>query len=212
MTSTVFGVDDGRVVRRRWVELATEEPGDLARETDHRQQVDAIHGRRDVEHLVADRQDVDERRPGRETVGEHHDPGVVVSEADLVLGQDHPARRLTAELALVQRLVEDREERTRERDRNGRTGLEVPRAADDLARVSLPHVDLADAEPIGVRMLSTSRTRPTRKRPMLPSTSGTPTSSTRSTSSDEIASRCAISSAVASTVTYSRSQESGARI
>ena len=35
---------------------------------------------------------------------------------------------------------------------------------------------------------------------------------TRSTSSAEIASRWAISSAVASTVTYSRSQDSGARI
>ena len=77
---------------------------------------------------------------------------MVVAEADLVLGQDHPARRLAAQLALVERLVEDRQERPGKRDGDGRAGLEVPGAADDLARVSLPHVDLADAQPIRVRM------------------------------------------------------------
>ena len=39
-----------------------------------------------------------------------------------------------------------------QRDRDRRAGLEVPRAADDLARVPLPHVDLADAQPVGVRV------------------------------------------------------------
>ena len=77
---------------------------------------------------------------------------MVVAEADLVLGEDHPARGLAAELALVERLVEDRQERAGQRDRDGRAGLEVPRAADDLARVALPHVDLAHAQPVGVRM------------------------------------------------------------
>ena len=90
------------------MQLASEQRGDLAREADHRQQVDAIHGRRDVEHLVANREHVHERRPRLGAVGQHHDPGVVVSEPDLVLGEDHPARRLTAQLTLVERLVEDR--------------------------------------------------------------------------------------------------------
>ena len=77
---------------------------------------------------------------------------MVVSEADLVLGEDHPARRLPAQLALVERLVEDRQEGTRQRDRDRRARLEVPRAADDLARVPLPHVDLAHAQPVGIRV------------------------------------------------------------
>ena len=148
-----------RILWCRRVQLASEQRRDLARETDHREQVDAIHRRRHVEHLVADRQHVDERRPGLGAVGQHHDPGVVVSEPDLVLGEDHPARRLAAQLALVERLVEDRQERPGERDGNGRASLEVPRAADDLAGVSLPHVDLADAQPIGVRMRRRPRAR-----------------------------------------------------
>jgi hypothetical protein len=77
---------------------------------------------------------------------------VVLAEPDLVLGQDHPARGLTAELALVERHVEDREVRARKRDGDRRARLEVPRAAHDLARVAFADVDLADAEAIGVRV------------------------------------------------------------
>ena len=134
------------------MELAAEERRDLARDADHREQIDAIDRRRHVEHLVADREHVDERRARLEILGQHHDPRVVVAEPDLVLGQDHPARGLAAKLALVERLVEDREERTGQRDRDGRAGLEVPGAADDLAGIALPHVDLADAESVGVRV------------------------------------------------------------
>ncbi len=187
----LLGVDDGGIVGLGRMELATEERRDLARDADHREQVDAVHRRRDVEHLVADREHVDERRSRLGAVGENHDPRVVVSEADLVLGQDHPARRLPAKLALVERLVEDRQERARQRDRDGRARLEVPRAAHDLARVTLPHVDLAHAQPVGVRMRVDRRARGRRG-------SGrgcrrgpaTPTSITRSTSSAEMQSRC----------------------
>ena len=72
--------------------------------------------------------------------------------SDLVLGEDHPARGLAAKLALVERLVEDRQERTGQRDRDRRARLEVPCAADDLTCTSLPHVDLTDAQPVGVRV------------------------------------------------------------
>ena len=171
----LLGVDDGRIVRLGRMELASEERRDLARDADHREQVDPVHRRRDVEHLVADRKHVHERRSRLGAVREHHDPRVVVAEADLVLGEDHPARRLPSKLALVERLVEDRQERAGQRDRDGRARLEVPRAADDLARVTLPHVDLAHTQPVGVRMRARpSSTRPTRKRPRLPSRSGDP--------------------------------------
>ena len=148
----VLAVDDLGVEGLGRMELAAEKRSDLARDADHREQVDAIDGRRHVEHLVADREHVDERRARLEILGQHHDPRVVVPEPDLVLGQDHPARGLASKLALVERLVEDREERTGQRDRDGRAGLEVPRATDDLAGVALSHVDLADAEPVGVRV------------------------------------------------------------
>ncbi len=145
-------VDELRVVRIGWMEVAPEERCDLARKPHHRQEVDAVHGRRDVEHLVADREDVEKRSARLLPVGQHHDPGVLVSEADLVLGQDHPARGLAPELALVERLVEDRQVRARQRDGHRGTGLEVPCAADDLAGVALPHVDLAHAEAVRVGM------------------------------------------------------------
>jgi hypothetical protein len=134
------------------MELAAEQRGDLAREPDHGEEVDPVDGRNDVEDLVADREHVHERRPRFEPVRQQHDPRVVVPEADLVLGQDHPARRLATELPLVQRLVEDRQVGARERHRDGRAALEVPRTAHDLARVALPHVDLAQSQPVRVRM------------------------------------------------------------
>ncbi len=134
------------------MELASEQRGDLARDADHRQQVDSVHRRRHVQHLVADREDVDERRAGLGAVEQEHDPRVLIAEADLVLGEDHPARGLTAELALVERLREDRQVRAGQRDGNRRADLEVPRPAHDLPRVALPHVDLAHAQPIGVRV------------------------------------------------------------
>ena len=148
----LLSVDDGGVVGLRRMELAAEERRDLARNADHREQVDPIHGRSDVEHVIADRKDVEERRARLCALGENHDPRVVVPEADLVLGEDHPARRLPAQLPLIQRLVEDRQERAGQSDRDGGAGLEVPRAADDLARVALPHVDLTHAQPVGVRV------------------------------------------------------------
>ncbi len=56
-----------------------------------------------------------------------------------------------------------------------------------------------------------SSTSPTRKRSRLPPSVETPRWTTSFTSAVEIESRCAISSAVASTRTYSRSHESGTR-
>ena len=43
--------------------------------------------------------------------------------------------------------------RAGQRDRHRRARAEVPGAADDLARLALPHVDPAELEPVGVRVL-----------------------------------------------------------
>jgi hypothetical protein len=77
---------------------------------------------------------------------------VVVAELDLVLREDHPVRGLAAELRRLE-LQPAREHRAGERNRDGRACAEVPRAADDLPRRPLPHVDLAELQPVGVRVL-----------------------------------------------------------
>ena len=77
---------------------------------------------------------------------------MVRAERDLVLGQDHPVGELAAHLALLE-LEAVRKTRTRQGNRDRRTGTEVPGSADDLPRVALPHVDVAELEPVGVRML-----------------------------------------------------------
>ena len=81
-------------------------------------------------------------------------PGVIAAELELALGQDHPARELAAQLCLSERRLGAREPRAGERDRDGRAGAEVPRAADDLPWRSLPHVDLAELQPVGIRVLA----------------------------------------------------------
>jgi hypothetical protein len=100
-----------RVLDLGEAEVTVEKRGDLPGEPDHREQVDAVDRRRDVEYAVSDRQHVGERRARLDTVREHHDPRVILSEPDLVLGQDHPSRLLAAQLALVERFRRDREER-----------------------------------------------------------------------------------------------------
>ena len=45
------------------------------------------------------------------------------------------------------------QEHAREPDRDGGADAEVPGAADDLPRLALPHVDLAELELVGVRVL-----------------------------------------------------------
>ena len=77
---------------------------------------------------------------------------MVGAEVDLVLGEDHPVGELAANLALLE-LQAVREHGSGQRDRDRRPRAEVPRAADDLARLALPHVDAAELQPIGVRVL-----------------------------------------------------------
>ena len=79
---------------------------------------------------------------------------MIRAELDLALGQDHPPRNLAAQLRLSERLVGAREPRAGKRDSDRGAGAEVPRAADDLPRRSLPHVDLAELQPVGVRVLA----------------------------------------------------------
>ena len=125
----------------------------LSRDAVDAQQVDPVPRRLDVNDQVREREHVGERCP-RLGLGQDHDPRVVGAELELALGQDHPARDLAAQLRLPERRLGTREPRAREGDGDGGAGAEVPRAADDLARRALAHVDLAELQPVGVRVLA----------------------------------------------------------
>ena len=140
-----------RVDSWRRPELELVEGGNLARDPVDREQIRPVARRLEEQHLLDERQHVAERRPGL-GLGEHHDPGVVGAEGDLVLGENHPVRELAADLPLLE-LEPAREHRPGQRDGNRRTGAEVPGPADDLPRLALPHVDLAELEPVRIRML-----------------------------------------------------------
>ena len=92
--------------------------------------------------------------PGSIPSGRTHDPGVVGAEPDLVLGEDHPARDLAAQLTLVERPGKPGEHAPGSPTATVAPDAEVPGAAHDLARLALPHVHLAELELVGVRVLS----------------------------------------------------------
>ena len=80
-------------------------------------------------------------------------PAVVGAELDLVLGEDHPVARPRRGACARSSCAAAREHGAGERDGDRRAGAEVPGAADDLARLALAHVDPAELQPVGVRVL-----------------------------------------------------------
>ena len=64
-----------------------------------------------------------------------------------------PSDTLAAQRRALERAAV-REHGARQRDGNRRAGGEVPRPADDLARLALPHVHDAQLEPVGVGVLA----------------------------------------------------------
>ena len=134
-------------------ELQAVQGCDLARDAVDGEQVGAVGCRLELQHDVRHRENVRQRRPRLGFALEDEDSAVVGPELELALGQDHPARGLASELRLAQRLVRPRQDRARKRNGNRRPCAEVPRAADDLTRLALAHVDAAELEPVGVRML-----------------------------------------------------------
>jgi hypothetical protein len=81
-----------------------EERGDLTRDAVNRQQVGAVRRRLELEHGLAERQHVRERRPRFRAVVEDEDAAVVLAELELALGEDHPVRDLAAKLGLLESL------------------------------------------------------------------------------------------------------------
>ena len=141
-----------RLLAGHCAQIGAEQRCDFARNAVDRHQVGPVVQRLDLEDVVADREHVGERRAGHQVVGENHDPAVVLADLELALGEDHPLGDLAAELALLDREV-TRHHSAGQHDRDGRARAEVPRAADDRARLAAPDVDLRQLQLVGVRML-----------------------------------------------------------
>ena len=141
-----------RLLPRQRQQLTAEHGRHLARRAVDREQVGAVPGGVEVEHLVDEREHVGEWRPGLERVVEDDDPRVIRPEVEFVLGEDHPLRELAAQLAPLE-CQPVRKCRARQRDRHLRAGAEVPGAADDRVRPVLPHVYGRQLQPVGVRVL-----------------------------------------------------------
>jgi hypothetical protein len=81
---------------RPWLEGAVEERRHLAGDAVDPKQVGTVRRRLQLQHRLAQRQHVGERRPRLRPVVEDDDAAVVWTELELPLGEDHPARDLAA--------------------------------------------------------------------------------------------------------------------
>ena len=115
-----------------------------------REAVGAIRRDLQFEHRFIQRKDFGRRGPRLRAVLEHEDPIVLIAQAQLRLGADHPAREHSPELCLAD-LHTAGHDRTREGDDDGLAGRHVRGTTDDRPGPRSV-VDLADAEAIGIGM------------------------------------------------------------
>ena len=133
-------------------EVGVERGRDLPRDAVDVLAVRPVRRDLELEHVVGDREVVDQGVAYRPVGGEQHDPGVVLAQVELALREHHPVRLDAAELGDPE-LGAVGQHRARQGHGDRGAGLEVRRAADDLARIAVAHVDRAEAEAIGVRVL-----------------------------------------------------------
>ena len=196
-------------VPRAGRKVDVEQRRDLAGDAVDRRQVGPVVAGLDLEHRVGERQHVGERRARLVRGVEEHDPGVVGAEVDLVLGEDHPVGDLAAHLAPLELEPVRRAPRRAARPRRSRRRRSSTRRRRSGAARPRRRRPSSSCSRSAFGCFSASSTRPTRKRPRLPSASGTPRRTTRSTSQLVNTSRRASSSTGRSNATYSRSQETG---
>jgi len=135
----------GRHVHERRVAQRQPEGGrDLARDAAHRQRVAAVGRDRDVEHLVAQLQQLDDIGAERRVLLEHEDAGRLGGQAQLGLRADHPVGRAAVGLPRGDREA-TRQLRAGQRERHAVARGEVRRAAHDLA-LTAARVDVAEAD------------------------------------------------------------------
>ena len=148
-----LGVDQRRVGERQVVG-----GGHLAGDAADAQGVPAVGGDGDVEHLVAEAEDLVPGVAGRRRAcGQDHDPVVVVTEGELALGGDHPVGH-PAVGGTRRDLEPAGQDRTGQRHHDQVAGDEVARPADDPALggrdpvddLAVAGADLDPAEPDGL--------------------------------------------------------------
>ena len=164
-----------------WPQGHVEQGRDLSGDAVDRRQVGPVVARLDLEHVVAERQNVGERCAGpceasRSMIPPWSVPSSSSSSARIMPSETSPR---SLRLSIVEAA---RHDRARQRDRDRRAGVEVPGAADDLARLPLADVDLGQLQLSASGCFSASSTRPTRKRSKFPSRVETPRWTMRSTS------------------------------
>ena len=136
---------------RRGRELGAGHRVELARDAVNAEAVHPVRGRLQLDDRLGDGEDLGERGSRRGAVGEDHDPVVVLPQPKLLLGQDHPVRFDPPQLRLAE-LRAVGHHRAGQRHGNGLARGDVRGAADDRPR-AIAGLDLADAQPIRVRVL-----------------------------------------------------------
>ena len=205
-------VERGRVPERHAVGRRR-----LAGDAAHRQAVAAVRRDSDVEHLVAQAEQRRPRRSGRcvrrRPAASTRMPGVVVADAELAARADHAVADVAVGLARGDGEAAG-QHRAGQRDDDRVADGEVLRAADDPARLRpRPTSTLAPADRLAVAgglAPRTSSTRPTTSGPSTSGPSGVDGLDLEAGGDQPSASSRAVTSAGRST--YSRSQDSGARI
>jgi hypothetical protein len=137
---------------RRRPELELVERGHLACDSVDREEIRSVRSRLELQDGVGEREHLGQRRPGLPGLCEDENPRVVGAELELALGEDHPVRDRPSELRPFEPTTVG-QDRARQRDRDRRPLAEIPRSADDLARLVVSHVDGAELETVGVGML-----------------------------------------------------------
>ena len=135
---------------------------DLARDAVDRLQVGPVAGRLDEQDVVDERQYVGERRPGSASCSSMIPPCSVprpTSSSARIIPSETSPRTLRRSSCSPFGSTEPGQ-----RDADGGADAEVPRPADDLARLALADVDLRHLEPVGVRVLLRPRARGRRGR------------------------------------------------
>ncbi len=147
----------GVLVPGRRCQLGARDGVELAGNSVHPEAVDPVRGRLQLDHRLGDRKHLGEGRAGVRDrvldllVPEHDDPRRIVAQRELRLRQDHPVRLDPAELRLAERRPV-RQHRSGERHRDRLPAGDIGGAADDRPG-AVAGVDLADPEPVGVRVL-----------------------------------------------------------
>ena len=142
----------GVIVPRGLRQLRSRDRVELACHPVDTEAVDPVRGRLELDHGVRNRNHLRERRSGRDSVfGQNGDSVRVVADLELGLREDHPVGLDSPQLRLSQPGPVGHH-RARQRNRNRLAGGDVRRPADDRP-ATLPRVDLADAELVGVGVL-----------------------------------------------------------